>query len=89
MKEYHLYLDESGSFEPKGTPNTGRASIVAGYLTEEPLGEAEALSCFAKCRRATRSMRRSAYSRSTGWKSVIPRSALSSETCCEQWSSVA
>ena len=46
MKEYHLYLDESGSFEPKGTPNTGRASIVAGYLTEEPLGEAEALSLF-------------------------------------------
>ncbi len=48
MKDYYLYLDESGSFEAPGTPNTGRPSIVAGYLTEKALSESEALSLFRK-----------------------------------------
>lgn len=46
MKDYYLYLDESGSFEPQGTPNLGRASIVAGYLTEKTMSESEAFSLF-------------------------------------------
>ena len=46
MKDYYLYLDESGSFEPQGTPNLGRASIVAGYLTEKAMSESEAFSLF-------------------------------------------
>lgn len=50
MKNYYLYLDESGSFEPQGTPNTGRASIVAGYWTEKPLSEAEAFALFQEVR---------------------------------------
>ena len=48
MKDYYLYLDESGSFEAPGTPNTGRPSIVAGYLTEKAMSESEALSLFRK-----------------------------------------
>lgn len=50
MKNYYLYLDESGSFEPQGTPNIGRASIVAGYLTEKALSEAEAFALFQEVR---------------------------------------
>ena len=48
MKDYYLYLDESGKFEAPETPNTGRPSIVAGYLTEKAMSESEALSLFRK-----------------------------------------